>query len=83
MPTAKHLLAIYRRRRDMQREGVTDPAPSVKAFCEDLVTRLETLEPETPVDVIERPTGERDFVPDGIVLATLPSDDAIRRGQSE
>lgn len=74
MVTAGHLLQIYRVRRDMQRDGITNPPFEVKSFCEDLVLQLEALDPAEKVDLRQRGDGGIDFIAGGKVLATLPPD---------
>jgi hypothetical protein len=70
---AGHLLGIYRRRRDMQRRGTTNPPQGVKQFCEDLVRELELLDPSAEVKLVGRGANGTDFVAAGKVLATLPA----------
>jgi hypothetical protein len=48
---AHHYLRIYRIRLAMAEGGTTQPKPEYVTFMRDLITRLEPLDPGTPIRV--------------------------------
>lgn len=79
MPKSQHLLKIYRARCEMQLEGITNPLPIVKRLCNTLVEELARLPDDTEVEIVERPSGEFDFIANEKILATGPSDTELER----
>ena len=60
--TAKHYLDIYKTRKSMQDDGVTNPSDEIKLFTSTLVERLSTLEENEEIDLVEVRKNVQQFV---------------------
>lgn len=51
--TAKHYLDIYRTRKTMQEEGVTDPSDEIKQLTASLVEKFASLDESEEIDLVK------------------------------